>query len=289
MKRRLYEKANFVIKSIQKLGVNLPQESRLMREYKVLVGPDGKGKFVPSDHPDYEIALEAIRDFTLLEYVFDNIKIDSNPKFIDLVKKVLKDSVLPQHDRKLSVGRNAQAELYMATVCSKGGMTDVRFDEPDILCTIGESSFSVAVKRLKNVRKLRNRVKNAADQIARSGVLGTIVLDMTLAFNIHNKRIVDKMPDSIFATLWRQEVNLFISSHEKDIRKWVRGKNVLCLIIQHHEVRDNTGKCTWRLETLTVNMPLVGRNRHKARMFKTFWSMYESALPDLTKLDKVGS
>lgn len=68
MPRTRSETAEFVIASLNALGIEPHPQSRLMRMRRVLLDAAG---FIPPDNPDFETALEADRDMQLLEYVFE--------------------------------------------------------------------------------------------------------------------------------------------------------------------------------------------------------------------------
>src|SRR4030042_275607 len=68
MPRTRTETAEFVITSLNGLGIKPKPGSRLMRMLRVFTEAAG---IIPPAHPDFEIALEAERDMQLLEYVFE--------------------------------------------------------------------------------------------------------------------------------------------------------------------------------------------------------------------------
>jgi len=88
--RPFYQSAQFIIDSVRSLGLNIHPDSRLMRMYRVLCKPDGtsRGTIEPTD-PDFQTALEALRDITQLEFVFDQINHHPEPdKYKSLVRRL---------------------------------------------------------------------------------------------------------------------------------------------------------------------------------------------------------
>src|SRR4051794_16886111 len=94
------ELSKFVVESIESFDGKVPPTSRLRRIHDLyhsgnpIIGPD---------HPDFEIALEGERDMQLLGFAFDQLpRTELSRAFRDRIRKLIKDSVLPQQDRKYS-------------------------------------------------------------------------------------------------------------------------------------------------------------------------------------------
>lgn len=108
--------SSFVIAKIEAEGIRVPDSSRLRRMHDLL--HSGRGPLETTD-PDLEIALEGERDLQLLAFAFDQLSpIRSSDTYRGLLKKVVRDSVLPQNDRKNSKGRDAAFEIHVAGVCA---------------------------------------------------------------------------------------------------------------------------------------------------------------------------
>ena len=91
--------------------------------------------------------------------------------------------------RDNSPGRDAAFELYVGAVCADHAeFYPVDFEEPDITCVWQGTKYAFAAKRIKNEKNLIRRVREATDQIARSGLQGVIGFDTCLAFNPENLR-----------------------------------------------------------------------------------------------------
>ncbi len=124
------ENAAYVVERIRALGFEPHPMSRLMVLKRVL-----ERGFVPYDDPEFPVALESIRDLQHIGFALARMdEHTENPKFKELVKRLLRDSVLPQSDREESPGRDAQLELYLAAICQNAGLLPVDYDEPDITC-----------------------------------------------------------------------------------------------------------------------------------------------------------
>ncbi len=134
MPRTRTEIAEFVIASLNSLGIEAHPNSRLMWMRRVLIEAAG---IIPPDHTNFEAALEADRDMQLLEYVFEqNHAKLGHPGLIRLLHKLIDDSVLPQDDREQSRGRDTQFELFVAAICQVAGFVPVDYQEPDVTSTV---------------------------------------------------------------------------------------------------------------------------------------------------------
>ena len=89
------------------------------------------------DDPHFPTVLEAERDMQQLAFILDVFACHrDDPEFRRLVRHAICDSVLPQHNRKESPGRDAQCHLIVAAYCQNAGLTPVNFEEPDITCVV---------------------------------------------------------------------------------------------------------------------------------------------------------
>ena len=87
--------------------------------------------FVTYEDKDFPIALESMRDMQHLGFVFEQLRTQrTDPEFLAIVKRVLKDSALPQQDLEESPGRDKQFELYLAAICQNAGLLPVACTNP---------------------------------------------------------------------------------------------------------------------------------------------------------------
>src|SRR3954470_23351803 len=94
--RSLQRLATFVIETIETAGVRVPPGSRLWRMNKLL--NSGAPTIEPTD-PEFEIALESLRDLRLLGFVFDQCQSSLlTAQFRERLEKVVDDPALPQHN-----------------------------------------------------------------------------------------------------------------------------------------------------------------------------------------------
>ncbi len=267
----------FVIASIEAAGVRVPPSSRLKRMHDLLVADEGM--IEPSD-PEFETALEAERDMQLLAFVFDQLAAaEPNDEYRRLVKKVVDDSVLPNHDRTQSVGRNAAFELFVGAICTSAQMLSVAWEEPDVTCVFDGIKYAFAAKRLKSVNSLLARVRKAVEQIDRSGLPGVIALDTCLAFNPNNVRISEPLPDAVFMSrYWKALRNLW-SEHQAKVQKVIARADVLGLLVHDYQVRFQTNR-QWALAGMTMRVPALARSTADQRRFDELATLYTYAMPN---------
>jgi hypothetical protein len=211
------ENATYIIEQVRKLGLNPHPSSRLMLMHRVL-----NSGFIQPEDPRFPTALEAERDLQQLGFVFDQLESHrDNPEFTALVKKALKDSVLPQDNREESVGRNSQFHLYLAAVCQNAGLLPVGYDEPDVSCSIDGRAFGIAAKRIKSMHQIGRHIKKAARQICRANRPGIIALELSLAWNPRNVPIISRFHSHMYLTISvMQGQQLFDRYHEDICIMW---------------------------------------------------------------------
>jgi hypothetical protein len=281
-RRTHVESAEFVISSIEALGITVNPTSRLAQMKKVLSRPGDN--IIPQNDPDFETALEGLREFTLLAFIFDNLK--AHPEDSELRRKVkaaMKDSVLPQSDKSLSRGRDAQFELFVFAICLSANLTPVAFEEPDVTCVIESTKYGIAAKRVKSKNTLEDRIKDASRQIERVGLPGIIALDTCLALNPQNERFWKPMSNMTFGRLYSARMQRFMQKHDDRIQELVRGKGVRGIIIHDHLPRliaDNE----WTTESMTVRHNTARENSRRNKEFELFSRSYPKGLPNLEHL-----
>ncbi len=270
------ENATYIIGQVQALGLNPHPTSRLMRMHDVL-----NSGFVPFDDPRFSTALEAVRDLQQLGFVFDQLQTHrENDKFRALVKKTLKDSVLPQNDREQSVGRNSQFHLYLAAVCQNAGLHPVTYNEPDVSCTIDGREFSIAAKRIKSLDQLNRHIKKAADQILRAGRPGIIAIELSLAWNPRNMPIISRLQSQLYVTTSVLKATQLFDRHHTDIYRWVRGHGVLAVLVFEFSIRlreDNE----WGLEGMSTWLETTEGDEHAKADYRLFCDRFLAGVPNL--------
>ncbi|MEQ8854897.1 hypothetical protein [Gimesia sp.] len=277
-RRTRSENAEFVINSIRELKIEPHPQSRLMKMHNVLTEANG---IIPHEDLYFETALEAERDLQLLGFCFEQT--NRHPDFKKHVKRAIKDSVLPQEDRGNSPGRDIQFELFIAAVCQNAELNPVRFEEPDITCTLNGRSIGIAAKRLKNDSNLKQHVKKAAKQISTAKLPGIIAIDTCLALNRDNERITKLMPDDLFGELYQKALMHFIQSNHRKLNNWIAGKPVLGFLFHDHQVRM-ISDVDWELSSMTVRLKTEHNTSQESHQFQDFEAQYVTGLTNLVEI-----
>lgn len=273
--------AAYVVEQVRELGLNPNPSSRLMKMHKVL-----NREHVPFDDPDFFIALEATRDIQHLRFVFDKAHAHCNdPKFRKVVERLLNDSVLPQQDPEKSPGRDAQFELYLAAICQNAGLLPVDYEEPDVTCTVEDTKFGIAAKRLKsrNPRQVKKHIREAADQIKKTNLPGIIAIDLSFARNQRNKPIISKLQSQWCVMIADAKNNHFFEEHELDIYRWVAGTDVLGVLVfdfTHRLLPDRR----WWLDGMMCWLPTTHDDEQAKRQYASFYEGFLRGVPHLEDL-----
>ena len=275
--RTRIEMSSFVIATIEKLGVPVPPSSRL-RSWQELYH-SGSPTIEP-DHPEYESAIEGERDMQLLAFAFDQLaQIEPTDEFRKCLSRVVidADSVLPQHDKMQSAGRDAAFEVYVGAVCAAAKLLPVKWEEPDLTCELDGTKFGFAAKRLKSLGQLRKRVRDGVDQIKRSGLPGVIVLDMARALNPDNHRI-RQMPDAVFWSQYQENFKVTWSEYQPKIQESLSRANVLGIVVHDYHIRRQGAD--WQLTGMTIRIPSENQPKAAREQFERLSSLYTFGLPN---------
>ena len=274
------EVAHFVMDAVRSFGIEVNPSSRISKMYRLTTELEAT---VYPGHRDFEVLLEADRDFQMLEFVFEHLEdAKSDKEFRKLLGFLSYDSALPQLDKANSVGRNTQFHLFASAMCQAGGMKPVTYEEPDLVCTLNLQRIGIAVKRVKSANQAAKRIRDAIVQIHGSALPGVIALDLTVALNPKNEPFDISSNEQDYGELHAAYVNWFLTPLEPRIRQWVAQENVLGLVATYNQPRlDHEGK--WELSGITVQMP-TAESAEGREVFENFFRSYTSALPNRTDL-----
>jgi hypothetical protein len=225
-RRNLAEKATFVFDGLAKLGLAIPVGSRFDRMRQQFIAEDGSltRPASPKD-PTFRIALEALREFQLLEPILESLGHIDVKQGKHHLKSLVRDAVLP-HQGKETRGRDLQAELLVAATCVRAGMLPVSLEEPDVRTVIDGQGWRIAVKRVKNQERLDDNLRDAADQASRSGEPGVIFLDVSQAFNPGDDQMTRPLSAEHFHALFVQGLRRGISLYERSVLTRARAKDI---------------------------------------------------------------
>lgn len=267
------ENAAFVIEQLRNLGFDPNPSSRLMRMHEVWKrGPHEFGT------PDFWIALESDRDMVQLGFVFEQLEADvDDTAFLQVVTRLLSDSVLRQHDQTQSAGRDAQFELYLAAICQKARMVPVRYEEPDVSCIVAGDSFSIAAKRIKSLGQSAKRIRDAADQLADRNRPGIIALDLSMAFNRSNSPVISPKHNQMLDMINEAQANQFFDEHDRLITKCCLGRGVLGVVL--FDFRTRVMKNQWCQDRFAMWMELIQTEADKC-IYQDFYDRFIAVMPN---------
>jgi len=269
------EAAAYVIAQFQTLGLEPP--SRLVEMHRVL----SRGH-IPFKDPDFFTALESLRDLHQLLFIFEQLHIHrNNPRFRDVAKHLLNDSVLPQHDQD-SPGRDHQFELYLAAICQKAGLVPVDYEEPDITCFVEGTKFGIAAKRLKSrhTSQLEKHVRKGAAQLKQQGLPGIVALDLSLSRNQSNRPIISQIQSQMYLMIADAKNRQFREKHGDDIRRWIAGTGVRAVLVIESTLRLRPDRQWWHNGILSW-VPTTFDDEQPDALFEAFYDGFLKGVPNL--------
>ncbi len=279
MSRSLSEAAKYVIEELKRLGIEVPQGSRLMCMYNSVCNSDGSSRgLISEDMPNFQIARETLRDLTILEFYFDKVKgYPNDDEQKSKLKEIVSGTTLPQDSGANTSARNAQSELFVFAVCMNAGLKP-DFQEPDVTCKLDGKKYGIAVKRIKNLGQLEKRVNEGANQVKRTGLPGFVSIDVTMAMNPGNKSIFTNECESKVKEYWVGEFRKMVNKYYSNLCQRTSDKNVLGIFLHEHcPVRF--GK-EYNLRSMTYGVSTACNEAEKAEWEK-FKDVFLHGLPNL--------
>lgn len=149
------------------------------------------------------------------------------------------------------------------------------FEEPDVTCQLKGKKYGVAVKRIKNLSKIKTRLVEGENQIHGSGLPGIIFVEVTIAMNPQNYSIVTNGDEQKVKEWWGLEMRRTTNSVLKDVQnEEIRG------IFLHGccPVRFPDGQYLLRGMTYGI---LTAKNYEQKNEWKQFKDTFVKGLPNL--------
>jgi hypothetical protein len=279
------EMAAYVIAHFRALNVEPPP--RVLEMHRVL----SRG-YVPFDDPDFWTALEALRDLHQLGFIFEQLRGHrGDPNFRRDVRHLRSDPVLPQDDLCHSQGRDYQFQLFLTAICQRGGMLPVRYEEPDVLCTVNGATFAIAAKRLKsdNPARFGDRVFEAIGQIRDRNVPGIVAVDLSFARNRTNQPMISPLHSQMHGMIADAQNRRLFEVNERDIRRWVEGTQVLAVLVFDFRIRLRPEPNQhWGMDGTMCWFPSPDGGQQAARDLSAFQTGFLRCVPNLVNLEAEG-
>jgi len=262
--RPLVEKFAFVLGRIRAIGLEVHPTSRLAIERNLFFDDQGRPLVIEPAHPQFDQALEALRDFTLFEFIMDNWPFEPADKEASRrLKEALKDAVDPHAARFRTPGRDSQLELFVAAALKRAGLP-VKLRSPDVRTRIDGRGFDVEAKRPKSGDAIEEAVRVGAGQIRDSGCPGALFIDVTRAFNPTKGLVTRIMPDEEFSQRHAEALRGGIKTLERRLIHLLERKPVACVFFQDHELRQVSGG--WILGSICMKFDNPSAPEWLARM-----------------------
>jgi hypothetical protein len=271
--RRTYvDAAAYVIAQFEAMGLSAPR--RLVNLHRIL-----QCSFIPFDDPDFRPALEALHDLHQLRFIFEELRDHRDTTaFKNVAKHMVNDSSLPQDDEN-SPGRDYQFHLYLAAICHKAGLVPLRYDEPDIVCTVEGAKFGIAAKRIKsqNVLSIGKHLKKAAKQLAGQSLPGIIAVDLTLSRNPTNAPMMSRVQGQLFPLISDARGRQFCEQHKEKIRRWIAGVYVQAILLVefNYRIKEND---RWGRDCMFFWIP-ASTSRDPDPLFASFYERFSDGWP----------
>jgi len=241
--------ANFVCQTFNALRVPAEKGSRFA-EFERILNRD----FIQNDDEDFPGAVEAIRDVAQLTFIFRTLRGKiSDDTLRRHLRLVVKDSILPQDDATETIGRNYQAELLVASICSNAGY-QVKLTEPDVRVTTDHGDLGIACKRVKSEAQIDNHIRKAAIQIRDQGVPGIIFLHLGRVYNPKNEAL-GMIPEDAMKGAHHAATTRFFDDYLPHIVDWTRWKDVRG-IIRYDDFVSQDSPTEWSLSSFWSNASL---------------------------------
>jgi hypothetical protein len=275
-----------ILREFEGLGVKLDPASRLAKQINVYLDPKGTlPQIIDPAHPLLKTAVEAHRDLNQVAFALTQLlPVVPRDEMKKQLRRLVVDNVLPQDNPERSPGRDAQCELFVAALCVRARLDPVFDESPDLRCKLANQVFGVAIKRIKApperfVDRFKERMREAAEQVAKSQLPGIIVTDISQSLNPTNWWVPIEFSDSKFDYAWSVEMTQLKGKFEKPLLDWTRGKNVRGVILIDHILRcPPTG--AWRMELRCSSISLCPFNQRRRREFELFETQFARAISD---------
>ena len=276
MRRTLQEAANFIAETLKEFDIVSSNR------FQKMIAPfaSGNNTIEPEDK-QFLAARAALRDLRILEFCIDNLRwnIDEailKSKLQEVVKEPLSPADKPSGGTR---GRNTQAELFVAAICQKARLFP-KFEEPDLLIRMPNGGdLAIAVKRPQSESKLNKLIREAIEQIRRSGYPGVIVVDGSLMANPQNHELRGNIPADVVTDAAKIYVQELARQGMAFRKRRLKGVELVAIVFQFHVLQYRSGN-DWGLISVTIPLNPNKSNSRRTEMFERFEKAFSKGLPD---------
>jgi hypothetical protein len=209
-------------------GIEVPRTSRL-DVYRQAA--QAMAKMDTERLPSPRVALNLMTELRELRLILQEMPREPEvPGWQAKMRMALGGNVLSAEDVRDSSGRDAQYELFLASAFRSAGF-DVTLDEPDVTFQMDGQTLGIAAKRLKSEQMVEKRVRSASKQIARSGHVGIIALDITYLCDLTKPTMTNHI-DGVHRLGIELADEFALEAADRMISgRWLTGDLTFCLMV----------------------------------------------------------
>jgi hypothetical protein len=226
----LRDRGQALIANLEAIGIRVPGASRLREYVNVLAKALSYETRRRPTSAELAVLHRLYVELEEFETIYDCLGKD--PEVVGwqrCAERALCGSILPRTDTN-TAARNIQFELIVAAFMRSAGI-EVTIDEPDVRARDEDGEFAVAVKRVRSASKVAYRLKEARNQILRSGRPGIIAVDLSSVINP-----ADTPVDKSASQLAFQTNSSYFKRHIKPLRSQLGSDQVFGLLLHQSQL-----------------------------------------------------
>lgn len=220
--------ASWVQNQLRSFEVRLPAGNRLLKAADLIREVnEGARRLTANDETLLYLISEA--QWTIIEQYIIARSLGKpiyrlDPKRVARLETMLSGAATEDADAN-PTARNTQFELYAAATLIMGDVPS-HFEEPDFRVDYLGTEIGVAAKRVRSVKQLEKRTKEAVDQIKRSGIPGIVALNVDVLMKSVKPDVCNDIPlNERLTTL--DEVDAILDQHEEVVGSLVFARDTV--------------------------------------------------------------
>jgi len=234
------EKIELACKWLQSLGINT-SKSRLLTYKNYYEEYLSKSSTFNDDYKKLAYFLRMIREAEEIIWIFEGFRSDQNPESIRIIKESIGGTVFSSTDAPHNNSRDFLFELRIASYYRRAGFEAMIGTKSDVIVQNHNQTIYVECKRLKSIKKVEVRLKEAARQLDKrykehsnkSEPFGICAVDLSAILNPKSGFLICLTHDEVTDYI-REEMNQFFDKYNpakyfsKDNRNLAVWFNLMC-------------------------------------------------------------
>jgi len=203
--------------------------------------------------------------------------------FIDVLRRSVDDHALPQDSGADTPGRNAQFELLVSAIAYRAGLAPEHRGPgtSDWVVKLPNVSYAIETKRLKTLDSLERHFKKACTQIARTGVRGIVIVDLSRATNPAFKPFDYHVSEGVLREAQSKRCNAFRENYFERMLAWRGDRSVDGFVFHDHMInRPAEEGSGWILQGFWEWTALCEDALDAGSVPQQFQVLFASALPN---------